>query len=341
MEQKRQIHISFCFSGIYALAMPENRIIEQIDFPRDVSKVINEMDLCSQESVSGEEKKLLQKIAKNPQYKDCDIVFEVKKKGYDYLFPNKCGDYIRNTVVLNLCRKDSDFLVDLSVGQCEGKSKEKDKKIDLVIILSSAIGDIEKSVNALFLHAKDIIELNNPYLKEEQNLNTEEKYIKYIEKNADKVLENLGDKATKETIKNYICELSGLLKQKEKLKKQIEILLEKETPTMLNLIGVDLCAKYLRHAGGLRRLAFFPASTIQVLGAEKALFRHLKGKGLSPKYGIIYMSSYVMGAKAKNKGKVARLLAIKVSLASRMDLNKNTGWVGKIKKDFEDAIGKI
>merc|ERR1712216_519530 len=70
---------------------------------------------------------------------------------------------------------------------------------------------------------------------------------------------------------------------------------------------------------GLASLAKCPASTVQILGAEKALFRALKKKGNTPKYGLIYHSTFIGRAAQKNKGRVSRYLANKCAMASRID----------------------
>jgi nucleolar protein 56 len=69
----------------------------------------------------------------------------------------------------------------------------------------------------------------------------------------------------------------------------------------------------------LTNLAKAPASTVQILGAEKALFRALKTKGNTPKYGLIYHSTFIGRADAKNKGRISRYLANKCSIATRID----------------------
>ena len=73
------------------------------------------------------------------------------------------------------------------------------------------------------------------------------------------------------------------------------------------------------HAGSLTNLAKYPASTVQILGAEKALFRALKTKGNTPKYGLIFHSTFIGRAAAKNKGRISRYLANKCSIACRID----------------------
>lgn len=90
-------------------------------------------------------------------------------------------------------------------------------------------------------------------------------------------------------------------------------------PNLATLIGEVVGARLISHAGSLTNLCKYPASTVQILGAEKALFRALKTKGNTPKYGLIYHSSFIGRAGLKNKGRVSRFLANKCSIASRID----------------------
>lgn len=90
-------------------------------------------------------------------------------------------------------------------------------------------------------------------------------------------------------------------------------------PNLAALLGEQVGARLISHAGSLTSLAKYPASTVQILGAEKALFRALKTKGKTPKYGLLYHSTYIGRAKTKNKGRISRYLANKCSIASRMD----------------------
>jgi nucleolar protein 56 len=90
-------------------------------------------------------------------------------------------------------------------------------------------------------------------------------------------------------------------------------------PNLATLIGESVAARLISKAGSLTNLAKYPASTVQILGAEKALFRALKTKGNTPKYGLIYHSSFIGRAGTKNKGRISRFLANKCSIASRID----------------------
>ena len=90
-------------------------------------------------------------------------------------------------------------------------------------------------------------------------------------------------------------------------------------PNLTALVGDLVGARLIAHAGSLMNLAKSPASTIQILGAEKALFRALKTKHDTPKYGLIYHASLIGQASGKNKGKIARVLAAKAAIGLRVD----------------------
>ncbi|KAH0731706.1 hypothetical protein KY289_002894 [Solanum tuberosum] len=112
-------------------------------------------------------------------------------------------------------------------------------------------------------------------------------------------------------------------------------------PNLAALIGEVVGARLISHAGSLTNLAKCPSSTLQILGAEKALFRALKTKGNTPKYGLIFHSSFIGRASARNKGRMARYLANKCSIASRLDcfLDKSTTAFGeKLREQVEERL---
>ncbi|RIB03915.1 hypothetical protein C2G38_2008666 [Gigaspora rosea] len=106
-------------------------------------------------------------------------------------------------------------------------------------------------------------------------------------------------------------------------------------PNLSALIGEVVGARLISHAGSLANLSKYPASTVQILGAEKALFRALKTRGNTPKYGLLYHSSFIGRAGVKNKGRISRFLANKCTIASRIDCftDKPTSKFGEALKD--------
>ncbi|KAL4727723.1 Nucleolar protein 58 [Fusarium chlamydosporum] len=111
------------------------------------------------------------------------------------------------------------------------------------------------------------------------------------------------------TYSNYRTQLSSYLESR----------MRAIAPNLTALVGYLVGARLIAHAGSLISLAKSPGSTIQILGAEKALFRALKTKHDTPKYGLIYHSSLIGQATGRNKGKIARMLSAKAALGLRVD----------------------
>lgn len=120
-------------------------------------------------------------------------------------------------------------------------------------------------------------------------------------------------------IELFSSRVVDLAKYRSNLHSYLSSKMNAVAPNLAALIGEQVGARLISHAGSLTSLAKYPASTVQILGAEKALFRALKTKGKTPKYGLLYHSTYIGRAKTKNKGRISRYLANKCSIASRMD----------------------
>merc|ERR1719217_621756 len=120
-------------------------------------------------------------------------------------------------------------------------------------------------------------------------------------------------------IETWSTEVLKLCEMRETLTSYLDKKLDVVSPNLKTLIGDRVAARLISHAGSLTNLAKFPSSTVQILGAEKALFRALKTKGNTPKYGLIYHSTFIGRASQKNKGRISRYLANKASLSSRID----------------------
>lgn len=112
-------------------------------------------------------------------------------------------------------------------------------------------------------------------------------------------------------------------------------------PNLSVLVGDQVGARLISKAGSLTSLAKYPASTLQILGAEKALFRALKTRSNTPKYGLLYHSTFIGRAGLKNKGRISRYLANKCSIATRIDCfseNQTTVFGEKLREQVEDRL---
>jgi len=203
-------------------------------------------------------------------------------------------------------------------------------KIDLNKELNTDIKVIEiiKTIRALdktrSLLAKRLREISHHFFPRlaKSDIDIDELVQKIEERIKTNNIEEAGatlDESSKKLLNLLIGEIKNKTKEKEKLIKHIKELLERYCPRLVKLAGPIITAELIEHAGSLKRLASWPASTIQVLGAEKALFKHLIFKTKPPKYGVLYQHPLVQEAKQKDKGKVARRLADKIVIAARQD----------------------
>ena len=112
-------------------------------------------------------------------------------------------------------------------------------------------------------------------------------------------------------------------------------------PNLSHIAGPELAAKLVAQAGGLQRMATFPASTIQVLGAEKALFKHLKSGSRPPKHGLIFQHALVGKSPRRARGKIARCLAAKLTIATKADAFSHNFIAEKLKAQFEAQVKRI
>ena len=142
-------------------------------------------------------------------------------------------------------------------------------------------------------------------------------------------------------IEAFAKRVISLAEYRHKLFAYLSEKMEIVAPNLGALVGELVAARLISHAGSLTNLAKYPASTVQILGAEKALFRALKTKGNTPKYGLIFHSSFIGRAKQRNKGRISRYLANKCSIASRIDafLDQSTPVFGeKMKEQVEERL---
>ncbi|EMA30345.1 NOP5/NOP56 family protein [Haloarcula japonica] len=139
--------------------------------------------------------------------------------------------------------------------------------------------------------------------------------VEYARSLADQDDEDEGDTA----LRALAEQTAGLAGEADSLRAYIERTAPAVAPNLSMLAGPVLAARLISLAGGLEALAKKPSGTVQVLGAEDALFAHLKGNAPSPKHGVIFTHEYVRGTRREDRGSAARALAGKLSIAARID----------------------
>ncbi len=135
-------------------------------------------------------------------------------------------------------------------------------------------------------------------------------------------------------------QVDALAEEAEALRSFIERQTPQIAPNLDAMAGSVLAARLIALAGGLESLAKKPSGTVQVLGAEDALFAHLAGRGTSPKHGIIFTHEYVRGTHPDNRGSAARAFAGKLAIAARID-HYSGEYREEIHEELRDRIATI
>ncbi|PSH02039.1 MAG: hypothetical protein BRC27_00010 [Nanohaloarchaea archaeon SW_10_44_10] len=209
------------------------------------------------------------------------------------------------------------------------KLKENKNRDRFMMKAVEFLDETNKNFNAEMERFRDLYSLHFPELEKEI---TEDKHLikilsDGINRNDLDSFSEMAENSTgsslepadKEILEKMYTGLKKKVELRAELEEYIEEIVEDEMENLGTLLGPLLTARIVSLAGGLEELARKPSSTIQMLGAEKALFRYLKGKGTPPKHGVIFQHNFVNSLPEDERGKMARFLANKAALAARLD----------------------
>lgn len=247
------------------------------------------------------------------------------------------------------------------------KVRKAAEKRDLFIAQAiNALDDINKTINLFasrvrewyslhFPELNDIVEDHEDYLKivtyigARDNLDEEKlREIGLDEETTKKILsaakESMGADITDfdvEAIRQVSRIGLQLYDARRNLEKYIDEAMLEVAPNVRGLVGPLLGARLIALAGGIKKLAMLPASTIQVLGAEKALFRFLRYGSRPPKHGVIFQYPAIYRSPKWQRGKIARALAAKLAIAARIDAFSGEYKADVLKEELEKRIEEI
>jgi nucleolar protein 56 len=207
----------------------------------------------------------------------------------------------------------------------EEVSRIKSDKVIMHVI--GIIDDLDDSLNSLSERLREWYGMYSP--ETVRDVKSHEKLVEMLSKSAD------GE------VKGFSKSLHEFYRTRDSLSKYLEGACNQTIPNLSEVAGPLLASRLLSLAGGLEKMAKLPSSTVQLLGAEKALFRHLKGGGKPPKYGILFGHPLIQNAPKPLKGKVARLVAAKISLAAKMDQYSDKDEGKRIRKDLEKRVKEL
>ena len=145
----------------------------------------------------------------------------------------------------------------------------------------------------------------------------------------------------KEKIEPFTKTYETITKEMKRLEEQIDKDMKTIAPNTTQLVGAHIGARLIALAGGMEKLAMMPASTIQILGAEKALFRFKKEGGKPPKHGIIFQHQSINKAPRNKRGRIARMVASKITIAIKADHFTKRNIAHELNEELEQKIQEI
>ena len=214
----------------------------------------------------------------------------------------------------------------------------------LIIQATAALDDVSRTANGFLMRLAEWFGLHYPELKlsHEKLVDAVQQYGR--RENFPGFKESAGVAMAEHdaaTLREFATAAAHMLAQKKHLERYVREAMREIAPNFSSLIDELLAARLLAHAGSLERLAKMSASSIQLAGAEKALFRHLRQKGKAPKFGLIFVSDWIQSAPEAQRGKVARVLAAKLMMAARIDCYSGRNEAMRLRKELEEEIATL
>ena len=179
---------------------------------------------------------------------------------------------------------------------------------------------------------------NFTYDKIDQEFGFKEAKINMLQKLAS---QSMGADIDLSIIKKYANEILSLDDFTQELEEHLDTLMEQVAPNLLALVGGLIGAKLIAKAGSLKKLAFMPSSRIQLLGAEKALYRFLKTGEKRPKHGLIFQWNLIRGSKPHNRGKISRVISGKIGISAKVDYFGGEFVADVLSKGIKEKIHEI
>jgi nucleolar protein 56 len=364
-------YITCSFAGF--ISLDENcTLLDYELFPREKQR--ERLAKIDSGTLTKEEESILKRMVKK-----CDsIVIETtiphsryknlkESIKFEYETPNMAGEFLRlnmEDLLLKVGFLESgedltSILHELSIDITNDRLREASKSEDMFLIQAiNSIEELDETTGKMVERLREWYSIHFPELDRIKN---QERYVEMVTDLGDMdsiidsgVLDSDKDSRVRtdrsvgapisETDLLMVREFAGSVKSLQKTKKSLTDYVDRRmgeiAPNLKDLAGPSLGAKLIAHVGSIERLSKMPSGTVQVLGAEKALFRHLKTGENPPKHGLIFQHPEVRGAKWWIRGKIARTLALKISLAVRKDVYSGD-YDPTIVESFEKRVEEI
>lgn len=323
----------------------KGKLIDYVLFPKDAKVVEERLAAAANGEQVPEERKLLERVKKRGY-----IEMEVGSRKACRMIAERLRVLAEETGFMKAGEVDG-FLFEIGAAGVR-KALRQEKREKIIVHIIGLIDDLDKHLNVYSERLREWYGLYFPEVT--KRIKSNEQLARVAAKGKkEKIKEeeyaglakiSVGMEFSDEDVKSvssFATKLLEMFKERKSLEKYLEKLVGKEMPNLAAVAGNILAARLVAAGGGIEKLARVPTSRIQLLGAEKALFRHMREKTKAPKYGLLFGHELIQKAPDEKRGKVARALASKLSLAAKLDFFSTKNQGKKLRKELEKEVEKI
>ena len=278
-------------------------------------------------------------------------------------FPSRGGKMVRRDLARRRALPPS--LVDLAREAAAEKVKESFQSWDrLVVQAVSSIEEHDRSMANLYAHCREWYAFHFPELERivknerifsevilgcdprapgeiPEDLGLSKERLKKIRRAAESSTgAGLGEEDL-EAVREIARSIIYLDDRKAKILEYLTVVMGRHAPSLTKVAEAGIGARLIARAGSMRKLALMPSTSVQTLGAEKALFRHITKGAKPPKHGIIFQHPYVRNSPKQIRGKVSSILAGKISLAARADYIKGEDVGDELRSSLDSMVKRL
>lgn len=343
--------------GVFGLN-EKNEIISFKPFPKNPEKIAEKLNYSSLKVI--EEEKTVEEEAKRHGY--TTFIYPIKKIGVKAFEEKNYAEFFIRENLRELALKTNfvrdqlefnDLLVKVNIELTRKKIRSAIGRDNLLIQTNRALEELDKTINILVERLREFYSIHFPEM--DRIIKDHNKFAEIVKKfgRREKIdipeLKEIAEKSMGVELKDrdikilqeIASTILGLYELRKRVSEYLEALVKEIAPNFGELAGYLLASKLIAKAGGIEKLAKSSSSFIQLLGAEKALFRFLHGKGRGPRFGLLYAHPLIQNSPEKFRGRIARVLASKLSIAIKTDYYSKQYRVEKLKRDLEEKVKKI
>ena len=334
------IYLGVCIIGVFALK--DGKVLDSILFANEPDAIVSKM----------------KKFADGEGFEELDeLILKLGDAEIDRGVNNPCGIYLKKNLRMLALGKGiqpadlNKLLSQMGIARSKSTIKTTKKRDKIIVQCVSSLNDLNKILNTMSERLREWYGLHYPELRIRDHEKMAKRVAKYgNRKNFEDFSKSMGtefDEQDTEMVQLDADNLKNLYSLRRKMETYLDKMTREEIPNLRVILGGTLAARMLAQAGTLERLAKMPSSKLQLLSAEKSMFRFMREKkqGMKsakcPKYGVIFTHLDISGAPAALRGKIARLLASKASMAARIDFYSKEDRSKALMADYQKKKAEV